>query len=701
MIARLADRLAAARQRFFVGRTVELDLFQAAVTATEPPFSVLYLYGPGGVGKTSLVREWMAVTIQSGADPLYLDGRHIDPTPESFLTALALALRLTPPSDPLATLEEQTRRTVLFVDTYELLTPLETWLREVFLLQLPAHVLVVLAGRNPPEPQWRADAGWQSLVRILPLRNLAPAESYAYLNARTVAPANHARIIQFTHGHPLAISLMADLLEQNPALPFEPTNAPDVVAALLGRFVQETPTPAHRFALEASALVRQMTESLLAAILELPDAHEIFEWLRGLSFMEAGRQGLFPHDLVREVLVADLRWRNPDWYAELHARARTYYTGRLAQTQGQSQRRILLDYMFLHRDNFVLRPYFETFFEGQDLPTLWLDRINPADQPALLAMVAHYEGDASAQLAAFWFERQPGATVVVRDNQQQAQGFLTLVALHDATQEELATDPATRSAWHYLRGHAPLRAGELALYIRFWMDQATYQEMSPVQSRLFLFALQTYLTTPGLAFIFFACADPDFWLPIFTYGNLTRLPAADFVVGDRTYGVYCHDWRILPPTAWLELMAERELAMGLGEQPTATAVATPAIFVLSQPEFAEAVRAALRSYTRPQELQSNPLLRSRLVLDQSAADAPVAERASRLQALIGKAAEQLQGSPKQLRFYRALYHTYLRPAATQELAAELIDVPFSTYRRHLKSAIDEVVAYLWQLETGS
>ena len=34
---------------------------------------------------------------------------------------------------------------------------------------------------------------------------------------------------------------------------------------------------------------------------------ELFEWLRNLSFIESGPLGLFPHDLAREALVADLR----------------------------------------------------------------------------------------------------------------------------------------------------------------------------------------------------------------------------------------------------------------------------------------------------------------------------------------------------------------------------------------------------------
>jgi len=34
------------------------------------------------------------------------------------------------------------------------------------------------------------------------------------------------------------------------------------------------------------------------------------------------------------------------------------------------------------------------------------------------------------------------------------------------------------------------------------------------------------------------------------------------------------------------------------------------------------------------------------------------------------------------------------------LAAEVLDVPFSSYRRHLKAGVDEVVDYLWNRELG-
>lgn len=702
MATRLADRLATARRRRFVGRQAEKELFEAAVTAVEPPFSVMFIHGPGGVGKTSLLRECMRIAQQAEAMTIYLDGRNFDPTPAAFLSGLNSSLGVATTTDWYETLERQSQRFVLFVDTYENLTSLDTWLRDLFLPQLPADAIVVLAGRNPPSLVWRADSGWQSLLKIVPLRNLTPTECKELLDLHVVPPVAQNEILAFTYGHPLALSLVTDLMDQGADFRLESGHAPDVVRQLLQRFVSDSPGQMHKLSLEACAMVRFMTEGLLTAMLDRPDVYEIFDWLRGLSFIESGRTGLFPHDLVREAIAADLRWRNPDLYATLHHRARSYYHRRVQETHGQIQQRLLADLIFLHRDNSVVRP----FYEWQDNDNLWMDQATDQDIPTLIELVRRHEGDESAQWAAFWLARQPETTLVIRDNQRQAVGMAMFLALHKAAIDDIARDPATASVWGYLQQRAPLRPNEQATFFRFWLDADHYQGISSVQSRIFLACVQHYLTTPALAYNFFPCAAPEFFAGIFAYAEMPRIPEADFVVGGRRYGVYGHDWRLMPPAAWLDLMAQRELAVAAGNVTARSSVeASEApiqpVLVLSQPEFAEAVREALRCATRHDELQRNPLMRSRLVMQRAGNDSTPRLRAETLQTLLKEVATLLQSSPKTNRAYRALHHTYFQPAATQELAAELLDLPFSTYRRHLKEGIDHVVDTLWSSELGN
>jgi hypothetical protein len=87
-------------------------------------------------------------------------------------------------------------------------------------------------------------------------------------------------------------------------------------------------------------------------------------------------------------------------------------------------------------------------------------------------------------------------------------------------------------------------------------------------------------------------------------------------------------------------------------------------------------------------------------VEQAGAQANTAQRAWILQSIVKKAAESLRQLPREAKLYRALYHTYIQPAPTQEQAAEMLDLPFSTYRRHLKASITRVTEMLWQHEIG-
>lgn len=694
MITSLAERLALARRERLIKRVVECELFQSALHADELPFHLLYILGPGGVGKTTLLHEFIELATAAQIAHVYLDGRNLEPSPEFFLVNLQQVLGLIAPTTPLQYLATLRSRFVLLIDTYELLGGLDRWLRNEFLPNLPGNVLVVLASRNPPGLEWRADPGWRQLLRVLPVRNLTLDESRTFLAQRQVPVQQHEVILTFTRGHPLALALIADAFAQHPTMIFQPAEAPDIIAPLLERFIQGTPTPAHRAALEACAIVRLTTEPLLAALLDLPDAHALFTWLRTLSFIEAEWRGLFPHDLAREALTADLRWRNPARYTQLHQRARAYYVTTLAQKDSVVQQQALSDYLYLDRDH----PLVRSSFTWQESGTIFTDSLRPGDSPAILAMIEEHEGAVAARLAAHWLAEQPTGVKVLRDALGTPQGVLLLVALESTSTETRAMDPATAQLWRYLERNAPLRPGERATLARFWLARTTYQGVSPIQSRIFLALVQHALTTPGLAYTFIACADPAFWANVFGYIHFTRYQEADFTIAERRYGVYGHEWRRIPAMTWLQMVgtptAEGEPLLP-APQPAATYT------VLNNDEFAAAVREALRTLHEPTALSRNLLLGTRLVARQAGPDSSTTQRVAALKTLLQQAMAELQTSPREVKLYRALHHTYFQPAITQEQAAELLDLPFSTYRRHLSAGVTYLIEWLQQQETGA
>lgn len=694
----IGDRLDAARSQLFVGRDAEIDRFRTALTADAPPFNVLHVFGPGGVGKTELLQAFGRCCDEAGCVSYRLDAYDVDPSPEAFRTALRQTVGVDADTPVLSTLAEADDRAVLLVDAYETIDALDDWLRTAFLPDLPEHVIVVLAGRTEPAAEWRADAGWGALVETMALRNFDGEAGRALLDQRDVPADQHEDILEFTHGHPLALSLVADLLDQREDQTFEPEAAPDVVKTLLEQFVQKVPSPAHRAVLETAALVRYATEPLLSSVLDLPNAHELFEWLRGLSFVQPGERGVTPHALAREALAADLRWRNPDWHDTLHERIRQHYTDRLKRTPDRGVPDALSDFTYLLRRHPLIQPFYDRLqSQWDDAHGLIEDTPREDDWDALVEMVARHEGDASAGWADHWFERQPDGVRVYRAADGTPEGFMLTLSLDAADAEARQADPVTDAAWQYLEAHAPLRAGEQASLFRFWMARDPYQSVSPVQSLIFIRQVRHYLQSPGLAHTALVCRDPETWGELFAYAGMERLDDGGVSIGTHTFALYGHDWRAQPPAQWLDQLAERGFSSG----PDAATEDEDRVIVLSRPDFEEALRDAFKELRRPDQLQDTPLLYSRVVTSEVGPDADVPDRIEALRHLLEATTDRLDDDPRDEKYYRAVHRTYVQPAPTQEKAAEQLGVPFSTFRRHLNRGLDRVADILWEREVGT
>ncbi|MFI9586889.1 hypothetical protein ACIHCQ_34845 [Streptomyces sp. NPDC052236] len=129
-------------------------------------------------------------------------------------------------------------------------------------------------------------------------------------------------MLEFTGGNPLALSLAAAVaVQDNGKHPHEQADwspSQDVISTLLSQLVGDPPTSAHRTALQVCGRAYITSEALLRSVVGGERAGELFDWLRAQPFIESTAAGLFPHDVVREALEADLRWRDPEGFGALH-----------------------------------------------------------------------------------------------------------------------------------------------------------------------------------------------------------------------------------------------------------------------------------------------------------------------------------------------------------------------------------------------
>ena len=142
-MARLKDILQQQRKRNFVGRQKEISFFEQLLGEKEPSVHLIYVYGPGGQGKTTLLKQFADLCKESSVPFIQLDCRYIESHPDSFRQAFQAASPFA--YDIMDSIDGPTGNVILLIDTYEKLKPLDDWLRIEFLPELPANVITVIS----------------------------------------------------------------------------------------------------------------------------------------------------------------------------------------------------------------------------------------------------------------------------------------------------------------------------------------------------------------------------------------------------------------------------------------------------------------------------------------------------------------------------------------------------------------------------
>ena len=120
--------------------------------------------------------------------------------------------------------------------------------------------------------------------------------------------------------------------------------------------------------------------------------------------------------------------------------------------------------------------------------------------------------------------------------------------------------------------------------------------------------------------------------------------------------------------------------------------------MLSEEEFGESLSDALKNLHNNNQLQQNPLLRAKLVVQEAGEDAPDARRIAVLKEKILTLLKDIEASPVDGKYHRVLYRTFVNPVGSQEKTADFLNMSFSTYRRYLQAGVQRMVELMWARE---
>lgn len=486
---------APARHRSFVGREEELSSLEGLVKSGDQ--AVIYVHGIAGIGKSALVSVVADRLAATGMNVAPFDCRTIEPTERGLRAALrAHELERTNAS-------VGKRPTLLVFDHYEVFRLMDTWLRQVLVPSLDANASVLLVGREPPVAAWFSSLrGFQSV----PLGPLREKDAALLLETLGIRAADAPRLNRIARGHPLALTLAAAGVAEQPHLEFEEAATGRVIDELTRLYLHDVDDRLTQHALEAASVVRRTTEPLLAAMLD-QDAGDAVERLLELPFVEAGRDGLVVHDAVREAIGAFLRGTNPVRHRQYRRAAWRELREEVRDAGPAELWRYTADMLYLI-ENPVVR---EAFFPSGAQP-LAVEPARPADRAAIAAIADQHEPENAAALLAAWWDEAPSTFSVGRDRDGTVTSFFSLLGTDHIRGARAFVDPVVESWSRHLRDNPPPKS-QVALGLRRWLDAEKGELPCASQAACWLDVKRAYMALrPALRRMYVVVHDvPTYW----------------------------------------------------------------------------------------------------------------------------------------------------------------------------------------------
>lgn len=691
--ATFAQRLAEGREQSFVGRAAELLAFDSLFEPDDAT-RLWFITGSGGIGKSTLLQVFCTRARARGIPLVFVDARGVRSTPPDARNALERAAG----NRPLSAFCAEHPTPILLIDTFENWVDLEWWLREHFLPEAPSNLRVIVAGRDDPEAAWTTDPGWRDLIRVTALEDLSANEAGEYLTRRGISGESRQTLLDFSAGRPLVLALGADMVNQGQTLQTLADTGP-IIEHLVKRFTSDARHPDQRQALDATAIVRTTNKSLLAGMLDIDDAGPLYEWLSGLSFMESGPDGIFPHDQVRETLILDMARRFPDRYETGVLRAFDWIVKQIEAAEDLSwaqAARLAGDGMYALRELKMV----QHFLYPKGVHSLYIEPATSIDWPILADMVAYHEGWESRSWFEFWCQRAPASVFVVRDPAGTARGLFMRLDMETLSPEDRRQDPLTDCLWEHLAGHVEDDDNVHLPFIRFWLSAGHWQSQSPEKTAI-LMAINSYnLMAKNLRLTAQVFRDSPEWVMQAKALGIDLLANSDTPIGETTWRIYYNDWQKESSPQYYRHFAERCIAFDAALANVAMPTSSPtAVKQLDEAAFQTAVADALKHYHSPSILGTNPLLGSALVL---AFTERGTDKDHRIQILRQRISQAVDGLPKEpgggMHRARLLQRTYLDASISQKQIASTLGIGYSTYRRHLAEARKALITQLWQTE---
>lgn len=434
----------------FIGREQELSLFKAWLDHPDAPLSIITLTGISGVGKSTLLSEFIRIGTERSVMSLWLDGRACAPTPTAFLDYLSATINLetmqTLLHHPLETLQEAspTRRVVLCIDNYEDLCLLERWIINTLFPKLPLKgIIIVLASRPALSMNWLSNPMIKAIIHHINLTNFTLEETKSYWAARgALSKDKIGMIYRRTEGHPLALALFYTTAAQHSCT----INEDKLIVSqhISAQLLRELTDAKLHLLVDVLAIVQSANQELLSQIIKSPVTMNEYQALKNLSFIRTTPFGLSLHDVARNHLLHDFMLREPERHKQLLNQILVVLRHKLEHADKASRRHIAAQMLMLCKNTLPVlnRAYADLSTE----PYMWsTEACHEKDLPALHELLREWceysldpgQSDNYHQLLDELVLHFPESIAVLRSPEGQPIGMFIIVLVHEETSQLL------------------------------------------------------------------------------------------------------------------------------------------------------------------------------------------------------------------------------------------------------------------------
>lgn len=281
----------------FAGRAPEL----AAVRELLDPATasrVLFVHGPGGIGKSALLRAAARTADALGYQVVHRDARtQMQVEPERLVKELIVT---------------GVARCCYVIDEVNHFGSGLEVMRDLLLDQLPDSARLIVAGRRGPAPSWR-EHGLDRIVEDLLLRPLDDTDAEALLTVRGVDARLIPGIMDWAHGSPLALTIAATTPSEHPDASHAESLEQRITSWLVGQPILDVPPDV----LEAAAFAHTVDARLLAAALSGQPTRDAMRHLAALPVAERVGDTVALHTVLAAAIRARVRASHPQRAAEL------------------------------------------------------------------------------------------------------------------------------------------------------------------------------------------------------------------------------------------------------------------------------------------------------------------------------------------------------------------------------------------------